>query len=73
MIGRSLAAIMAFNAAIAAWYYLRLIALMFLDPSTETDASPQRINWPAWLAGALCTTGTVAIFLAPQWLWNSVP
>jgi NADH-quinone oxidoreductase subunit N len=74
-IGRSLAAIMALNAAISAWYYLRLIAVMFLELESDAEmkAWPQRIIWSAWLAGAACTAATVAIFIAPQWLWDSVP
>jgi NADH-quinone oxidoreductase subunit N len=71
---RSLAVIMAINAAIAAWYYLRLIAIMYLEPAADSQEElPQRREWAAWLAGAVCTAATVAIFLAPQWLWDSVP
>jgi NADH-quinone oxidoreductase subunit N len=73
--GRMLAAVMAINAAIGAWYYLRLIAVMFLEPApaTQTASRPPRASWPTWLAGAACTVATVAIFLAPQWLWDSLP
>ena len=76
-LGRSLAVIMALNAGIAAWYYLRLIAVMFLEPADVRTPEPAAVvpgaGWPAWLAGAICTAATVAIFIAPQWLWNSVP
>jgi NADH-quinone oxidoreductase subunit N len=72
-LGRGLAIVMAANAAIAAWYYLRLIALMFLEPSTEIKTSPQRVAWPSLLAGSVCTAATVVVFFAPQWLWNAVP
>jgi NADH-quinone oxidoreductase subunit N len=72
-IGRGLAIIMGINAGIAAWYYLRLIALMFLDPTKQPDTQRQRLAWPAWLAGLACSVATIAIFFAPQWLWNSVP
>jgi NADH-quinone oxidoreductase subunit N len=73
--GRTLAVVMAINAAIGAWYYLRLIAVMFLEPLTPLAVAqqPRRIAWPSWLAGTACTVATVAIFLAPQWLWNSLP
>ena len=71
--GRSLAAIMALNAAIGAWYYLRLIAVMFLEPAAEAEAPRPRLEWSAWLAGAACTAGTIWIFISPQWLWDSVP
>jgi NADH-quinone oxidoreductase subunit N len=72
-LGQSLAAIMALNAAISAWYYLRLIALMFLDPVSQAEDDSRRVVWISWLAGAVCTAATVAIFISPQWLWNSVP
>jgi NADH-quinone oxidoreductase subunit N len=73
--GRTLAIVMAINAAIGAWYYLRLIAVMFLEPATApTDASARRQSaWSSWLAGAVCTAATVSIFLSPQWLWDSLP
>jgi NADH-quinone oxidoreductase subunit N len=72
---RTLAVVMAINAAIGAWYYLRLIALMFLEPApaTPTASSPPRIAWSSWLAGVACTVATVWIFLSPQWLWDSIP
>jgi NADH:ubiquinone oxidoreductase subunit 2 (subunit N) len=74
-IGRCLAVCLAINAAIAAWYYLRLIAIMFLEPpaAAQSDSWPRRAEWPSWFAGAVCTVATIAIFLAPQWLWNNVP
>jgi NADH-quinone oxidoreductase subunit N len=71
--GRGLAIAMALNAAIAAWYYLRLVALMFLEPSTEMKATPARITWTAWLAGIICAAATILVFISPQWLWESVP
>jgi NADH-quinone oxidoreductase subunit N len=72
-LGRGLAILMALNAAIAAWYYLRLIALMFLESPASADDKPRRLTWSAWIAGALCAVATIWIFVAPQWLWDSVP
>jgi NADH-quinone oxidoreductase subunit N len=72
-LGRGLAIVMALNAAIAAWYYLRLIALMFLDADKQRELAPQRRSWPAWLAGAVCTLATVVLFFVPQWLWDHLP
>jgi NADH-quinone oxidoreductase subunit N len=71
--GRGLAIAMALNAAIAAWYYLRLVALMFLEPSTEMKAEPGRAAWTAWIAGTICAAATIWVFISPQWIWNSVP
>jgi NADH-quinone oxidoreductase subunit N len=72
-LGRSLAILMALNAAIAAWYYLRLIALMFLEPATEAEPAPRGIIWSSWIAGAVCSVGTILLFIAPQWLWDNLP
>ena len=65
--------LLAINAAIGAYYYLRLVALMFLEPTTPADgSSPVRDAWAPWLAGAACALATIVIFVAPQWLWDSV-
>ncbi len=71
-IGRWLAALLALNAAIAAFYYLRLVALMFLEPTTQADTKPVRVAWAPWLAGVTCALATIVIFVAPQWLWDSI-
>lgn len=73
-IGQWLAALLALNAAIAAWYYLRLIALMYLEPADEPAAANARgpIETASWLSGLVCTVATVALFAMPQWLWDAV-
>lgn len=71
-IGHALAMFMAINAAIGAYYYLRLIALMFLEPTTQPVGEPARVAWAPWLAGVACSIATIAIFVAPQWLWDSI-
>jgi len=71
-IGRGLAIALAINAAISAWYYLRMVALMFLDPAGPEADQSRAIVWAPWLAGAACALATIVIFVAPQWLWNSV-
>jgi NADH-quinone oxidoreductase subunit N len=70
-IGRGLAVVLAVNSAISAWYYLRPVAVMFLDPSPEAESTPRRIVWAPWLAGTICAIATMVIFFAPQWLWDS--
>ena len=72
-IGRGLAIALAINAAISAWYYLRMVALMFLDPADPETDQARAIVWPPMLAGTACALVTIIIFVAPQWLWDSVP
>jgi NADH-quinone oxidoreductase subunit N len=72
-LGQTLAVLMALNAAISAWYYLRLIALMFLDSAQESPAESISGTWSSFLAGALCTVGTILFFIAPDWLWRILP
>ena len=72
-LGRMLAVLMALNAAISAWYYLRLVTLMFLDAAPESTAKPSKPAWSSFLAGAVCTAGSVLLFVKPQWLWDILP
>jgi NADH-quinone oxidoreductase subunit N len=72
-LGRGLAIVMALNAAIAAWYYLRLVALMFLEPAAAVGTEPRPLTWSAWLAGMMCAAATIWFFISPQWLWDSIP
>jgi NADH-quinone oxidoreductase subunit N len=71
-IGRGLAIALAINAAISAWYYLRLVALMYLEPADAEATQARRTVWLPWFAGAACALATIVIFVAPQWLWSSV-
>ena len=68
--GRWLAALMALNAAVAAWYYLRLIGVMYLHAPADRPARP--VEAPALVGGVLCAAATVALFVAPDWLWQTV-
>jgi NADH-quinone oxidoreductase subunit N len=72
IVGRWLAILLAVNAAIGAYYYLRLVALMFLEPAEQAETKPVHVGWAPWLAGVICAVATVAIFIAPQWLWDSI-
>jgi NADH-quinone oxidoreductase subunit N len=67
-LGRWLAIILAVNAAISAWYYLRLIAVMFLEPAPAGEAP--RISMAPATAGALCSIASVLLFISPQQLWE---
>lgn len=67
---RGLAIVLAINAAIGAWYYLRLIGTMYLvAPKPGASAAP---NPPALLATAVCGALTIAIFVLPGPLWQWV-
>lgn len=67
-LGEILAGAIAINAAISAWYYLRLVAVMFLHPSTHSGTSKLQI--PALVGTTVCAIATLALFVAPQTLWK---
>jgi NADH-quinone oxidoreductase subunit N len=69
LLGQGLAAALAVNAAIAAWYYLRLVSLMYLEPAPQSE--PLAVQPPAWIAGGICAAATIVLFALPQWLWDS--
>ena len=66
--GRPLAAAIAANAAVAAWYYLRLIAIMYREPPVGESA--RRIALAPALAGAAAAVATLVVFAMPQRLWD---
>lgn len=68
--GRILAGLLAVNAVISAYYYLRLVAVMYLEPSAE-ETNPQG-DPAAAVAGVVCSIATIALFIMPQWLWDAV-
>jgi len=63
-----LAGAIAANAAIAAWYYLRLIAAMYREPAVAQPAT--RLAWAPAVAGAVCALGSILLFAAPQRLFD---
>lgn len=69
--GRWLAAIMALNAAISAWYYLRLIAVMYLQAPKSVEAASGTNRTPAWIATIVCVVATLGLFIAPQIVWSA--
>lgn len=68
-LGRYLAYIMAFNAAVSAFYYLRMIAAVYLKPGT--GPTTMHMPAPATFAAVLCTVATLAVFIAPQRIWDA--
>jgi NADH-quinone oxidoreductase subunit N len=67
--GRYLSYLMAFNAAVSAYYYLRTIAAVYLKPGSGPTTMHMPI--PATFAAALCTVATLAVFIAPQRIWDA--
>ena len=65
-----LAVLVAINAAIGAWYYLRIVAAMYLRPAVHPRQTPRET--PALLATAVCALLTVGLFVAPGLLWSAV-
>lgn len=68
---QTIAVIMAVNAAIGAAYYLRIVAAMYLRPASAEPPVPSA-DLPARVGGLLCAAATLALFVAPQWLWDLV-
>lgn len=68
--GRTLAVCLGINAAIAAWYYLRLIGVMYLQPSR--DDSRRTAGVPAFVGVSLCAVSSVALFFTADWLWQAL-
>src|SRR5689334_104898 len=69
-IGNGLAIALAINAAISAWYYLRMVALMYLEPADPEANQAYTLKRAPMLAGLVCALVTIVIFVAPQWLWS---
>jgi len=57
--------------AVSAYYYLRVIMYMFFRDPEEDYAVREPINGGMAAALAVCAFATVAIGVAPQWLWDS--
>jgi NADH-quinone oxidoreductase subunit N len=79
-----LAVALAINAAIAAVYYLRVVAAMFMLPPIESQAArsvPQRTpasrrvfeySAPQAIGAVFCVAVTIGLFIAPNWLWKFI-
>jgi NADH-quinone oxidoreductase subunit N len=68
-LGRSLAIVLAANAAISAWYYLRIIGVMFFDSAPAGE--PSKLTLAPAVAGTLCSIASILLFIAPQYLWEA--
>ena len=61
---RLLAVIGCLNAAIGAYYYLRIVVLMYLRPAPEVPVQP-RSGWPTILAAGTCAALALVLGLYP--------
>lgn len=65
-----LAFFMAINAAIGAWYYLRLVGAMYLNPNER--AEKESLSWPAMVGATACLLMVVVLFVVPETLHRAV-
>jgi NADH-quinone oxidoreductase subunit N len=62
---------LAVNAAIAAWYYLRLVKCAYLNPpAADVSAIPGREARALYGAMSVCAAGAIGLFLFPNVLWS---
>jgi NADH-quinone oxidoreductase subunit N len=67
---RWLAVIGAINAAIGAWYYLRIVAAMYLRTPLRPIEKPRA--WPGLAALWLCAVVTLVLAVPPPWLMQAI-
>lgn len=67
-LARWTACLMALNAAIAGWYYLRLVATMYLQP--EQGERGRGAEWTGLVGATLCAVAVLGVFFVPDWLWQ---
>ena len=64
-----LAVLLAVNAALGAWFYLKLIGVMFLREPIDRSERTGPTETPSLIAAGLCLAGTLGLFFLPGWLW----
>ena len=64
-----LAVILAINAALGSWYYLKVIGYMFLRDPIDRREQPASTETPSLIAAGICLAGTLGLFFLPGWLW----
>ena len=64
-----LAVILAINAALGAWYYLKIIGVMFLRDPVDRSQHQIQLEIPSLVAAGVCLVGTIGLFFLPGWLW----
>ncbi len=69
---RWLAVVLAINAALGAWYYLKIIGVMFLRDPVDRSETEIQIAAPSRLAAGICLMGTIGLFFFPGWIWGPI-
>ena len=69
---RWLACLLGVNAALGAWYYLKLIGVMYLRDPVDRSEDVRPMEVPSLVAAVLCLAATVGLFFAPGALWTYV-
>lgn len=69
---RLLACLLGVNAALGAWYYLKLIGVMYLRDPVDRSEDTATAEAPSLAAAVLCLSVTLGIFFAPGQLWSHV-
>jgi NADH-quinone oxidoreductase subunit N len=69
---RWLAVVLAINAALGAWYYLKIIGVMFLREPVDRSQTEIQIEAPSLLAAGICLMGTIGLFFFPGWIWGPI-
>ena len=64
-----LAVVLAINAALGSWYYLKTIGVMFLRDPIDRSEQPIVVETPSLVAAGICLAGTLGLFFIPGWLW----
>lgn len=67
-----LAVILAINGAISAWFYLKVIGVMFLRDPIDRSEQPETMETAPLIAAGICLAGTLGLFFAPGWIWVPV-
>lgn len=69
---RWLACVLGANAALGAWYYLKMIGVMYLRDPVDRSEDVRPVETPSLVAAVVCVVGTVALFFVPGPLWAHV-
>jgi len=65
---RPLALLMAVLAAVGAWYYLRIITVMYLRDAVKPLTV--RVSWTGMVAVTICAVSVLWLFISPNRLWQ---